>query len=308
MNADEALFKKHEITGIGLCVPDVIACARQYGELLGVGPWKFFEQQLDDGRHLRTAEAKMGRLNVELRQPMKGEPTNRFHHISIGPIEDFGGVLEDVKVFDVSVDLHENGSGSCHAMLDTTEMLGTRLEMHKVHDRHQDPFAEYAPTDSLVKIQDKDIVQLGIVVDDVERFADCYSRMFGIEDWSFLDFSPGAQWRGIYRGLPLSGQQFHIKAGLAMHGDMQIELLQPTWGVSTHMDFLKESGNGVHHVSFGQVPDHDELVTKLRAGGVEIEMAGEVGTGAWFTYFRSAHRLGTIFEMVGGDPGPEVRG
>lgn len=300
MNADKGLLTKHQITGIGLCVPDVIASARQYGELLGVGPWRFYEHQLDDGRHLRTAEAKMGRLQVELRQPTDGEPVNRFHNISIGSIEDFGGVLEDIKAFDVSVDLQESRSGSCHAMLDTSEMLGTRLEMHQISDRHQPPFAEYEAADSLVKVQDKEIVQLGIVVDDVERFASNYSRLFGIEDWSFLDFSPDEAWQGIYRDLPLSGEQFHIKAGLAMHGDMQIELLQPTWGVSTHMDFLKESGNGVHHVSFGQIPDHDELVTKLRAGGVEVEMAGEVGTGAWFTYFRSAHRLGTILEMVGG--------
>lgn len=301
MHNDNALFKNHDITGIGLCVPDVIATARQYGQLLGVAPWHFYDQCLDDGRYVRRATGQIGSLSVELRQPLDSEFVNRFHHISLGPIEDFGGVLEDARDLAVDVDLQTDGAtGSCHALLDTSDSLGAQLEFHKVNDQPHEPFAQYQPESaSLVKIGDREIVQLGIVVDDVQRFADGYSKLFGIENWSFLEFTPTPEWRGVYRDLPLAGAQFHIKAGLAMHGDMQIELLQPVSGISTHMDFLRRHGCGVHHLSFGPIADHDELVSKLNEAGLEVEMAGEVGTGAWFTYFRSAERLGTILEMVG---------
>lgn len=297
---DAELLKQHEITGIGLCVPDMIGSARNYGKLFGVGPWQFFDQQLDDGRHLRKASGRIGRLSIELREPLGDEPVNRFHHISLGTLKDFDRVLESMKALPVPVDIQKDAANdSCQALFDTRDRLGAFLEIHNVGGEQSEPFAEYAPEDCLVNVKDKEVIQLGIVVDDIERFASSYSDLFGIEDWNFPEFSPTPAWHGIYRDLPMTGARFRLKAGLAMHGKMQVELLQPISGVSTHMDFLNRCGCGIHHVSFGLIPDHDALVSKLHAGGMEIEMAGQVGAGAWFTYLRCADQLGTIYEMVG---------
>lgn len=294
------LFKQHEITGIGLCVPDVIGSARNYGRLFGVGPWQLFEQRLDDGRHSRKATGRIGRLSIELREPLGDEPANRFHHISLGAIEDFDGMLESMRALPAPVDIQKDAaSDSCQALFDTRDRLGAFLEIHNTGGEQAAPFAEYATEDYLVNVQDKEVIQLGIVVDDIQRFASNYTDLFGIEDWDFPEFSPTPAWHGIYRDLPMTGARFRLNAGLAMHGKMQVELLQPVSGVSTHMDFLNRYGNGIHHVSFGLIPDHDALVSKLQGGGIEIEMAGQVGAGAWFTYLRCADQLGTIYEMVG---------
>ena len=63
------------------------------------------------------------------------------------------------------------------------------------------------------------------------------------------------------------------------------------------MEFLNRHGEGVHHVSFGEIDDHDEIVAALREHGIGMEMQGNVEDCFAFTYTDTQHDMGTIFEF-----------
>ena len=85
-------------------------------------------------------------------------------------------------------------------------------------------------------------------------------------------------------------------------GDLQIELLEPVKGPSTYMEFLKTQGQGIHHLSFDRIEDHDEMISGFKAIGIETESTGLIGGSIAFTYLSSQKDLGTIFEALKVDP------
>ena len=100
--------------------------------------------------------------------------------------------------------------------------------------------------ESTVKLELFDHV--GLVVKDVKATSESWSAKLGITDWRFTD-------AGIL-------QLAHAKIG-----PMQYELLAPVEGKeSLWADFLKERGEGLHHICH-TVPDVEEAVKKLVAEG-----------------------------------------
>ena len=141
----------------------------------------------------------------------------------------------------------------------------------------------------------KPIIQIGFVVHDAVKMARRYSEILGVGPWSFVD---GKARDFILHGKILKNQDCGLRLALADLGRMQLELIQPLHGPSTHMSFLKEQGEGIHHVSFGVVEGHDSIVSSLTAKGIGIEMQGLVGEVPTFTYLATQQALGTIFEVV----------
>ena len=99
---------------------------------------------------------------------------------------------------------------------------------------------------------------------------------------------------------------FHVRAAFADLGDMQIELLEPIKGPGTHMEFLKNFGQGIHHVSFGESEDHNEVVSIMQSNGIDIEMNGILGGAVRFTYMATQKELGTIYEVIKTDHNVEM--
>ena len=94
-----------------------------------------------------------------------------------------------------------------------------------------------------------------------------------------------------------------VRAATANLGKIQIELLQPLCGPSTHMESLNRQGQGVHHLSFGGVRDHDQIISSLEKEGIETESTGIIGGVSTFTYLATQDELGTILELGKGKPG-----
>jgi hypothetical protein len=68
------------------------------------------------------------------------------------------------------------------------------------------------------------------------------------------------------------------------------------------MEFLKTHGQGVHHISFDIVDDHDAIVSAMAEAGVEVEMSGIIGGSHRFTYLATQDTLSTVLECVKEDP------
>jgi hypothetical protein len=142
-----------------------------------------------------------------------------------------------------------------------------------------------------VDLRGKQIVKIGIVVEDVEKTAARYSELFGVGPWAVHEFS----WTNtILHGKPLGSAEVVVKGALADLTGLELELLQPVAGPSSHREFSERHGQGVHHISFGHVDDADELLAAFRKAGYEIEMSG-VRDGAETVYYMATQEdLGTI--------------
>jgi hypothetical protein len=150
----------------------------------------------------------------------------------------------------------------------------------------------------MVNLAGKEIKQVGIVVANAEETARNYQDFLGVGRWTLLDLKPD-QWSDctLY-GANASGNKCHLKVAIAHLRDLQIELIEPVTGASTHKDFMLTHGQGIHHLSFGECKDYDDIVSSMTNNGIDIEMSGVLGGATRFTYFSTQNELGTIFEVI----------
>jgi hypothetical protein len=319
--------KEKRIVKIGIVVHDAVETAKRYSALFDVGPWTFSDQvptditdhgkQMDAGAFcLRCGTATLGRRTIELIQPLYGKsPYKDFlgsrgegiHHVSFSEIEDPDACIRALAHNGITAEMAIKMEGCPNCVyLDTQEILGTVFEIKGPADAQASatphPWGNYQPSSPVpVSIEGKEIVQLGIVVRDVEKAAKAYWHILGIGPWVFADVRTGDQ-KGVLHGVQHSDSKTHIKVATADTEDIQFELLQPVGGASSHMDFLNSQGTGIHHVSFGDVADHDQIVSAMQDEGIGIEMQGVLGDSITFTYFATQRNLGTIYEVLKIDP------
>jgi hypothetical protein len=98
-----------------------------------------------------------------------------------------------------------------------------------------------------------------------------------------------------YNGKPVEKACF--LTAMADVGHLQIELIQPVEGDLPYSDFLKEHGEGLHHVGHIHVPDIDTAVRALESRGYPCIFAGST-PGTKFAYVDMSKSLGVIVELV----------
>ena len=311
-----------EIKAIGLVVPDAIVTARNYAHLFGACSWEFFDLELENSpadrnpgnrSTVRMASTSFGGLKLNLIQPLEGEDSHsRFltehgpgiHHVSFGVTYDHDDRVGRLESAGIGIDMQANiAGGPVFTYADTQQALCTRFEIVQTPSvpgtNVLAPWGDFnTEQKGVVDLTGNQLVQVGFVVDDVERVADQYRKLLGIEDWNFVEFKSTDTWQGVFHDIPVTGMDFQIRGALAQSGKIQLELLEPVYGTSTHNDFLMQHGPGIHHVSFGIISDYNGILSAMQNDGVVVEMGGELAGGIWFTYLQTQQPLGTIFEIV----------
>lgn len=324
-------LKGMEINQVGIVVQDAAKTAKRYSEIFGLGPWVFLdlvptdmilhdERLRDMESCIRIALANLGRIQLELIQPMYGPSTHMeflkehgegIHHLSFGMVDNHDPFVDALKEKGIGIEMQGLlGGVVTFTYMATQKELGAIFEVVRRHQTGVQstlkPWGTYTPQGpGLLNIKGKEIVQVGIVVKDAERAAQRYWEILGIGPWLLIDFKPPHVSNGLLHGISMSDVDIHVRAAIADHGKVQFELLEPVIGPSTHMEFLKRHGEGIHHVSFGEVDDHDEVVSALESHGIGIEMTGLLGGAATFTYMATQKDLAAIFELVKIHPGIE---
>ncbi len=136
----------------------------------------------------------------------------------------------------------------------------------------------------------KKVMQVGLVVKDLDASVRKQWDEFGIGPWAIYEFDPARMKNLTVRGKPV---EHAMRMALAMIGDVMWELIQPLDDKSIYAEFLKEHGEGIHHILFG-VDDFHGAEARLRAKGHEVFQGGEIGDipYALFRYEgEPAHRL-----------------
>jgi len=141
------------------------------------------------------------------------------------------------------------------------------------------------------------ILQIGTVVKDcdatVRKFADDY----GIGPWNIYEFNPDTVSDMIIEGKPVN---YAMRLALCNIGNVQWEIIQPKDDISLYARFLKEHGEGLHHVAF-DTENYEETVEFYKKKGKPVFQGG-TWKGLTYTYLDSLNDLGIVAEIYKLDP------
>ena len=141
-----------------------------------------------------------------------------------------------------------------------------------------------------------DIVQIGIVVEDMEKTKQAMRTVFGLES--------EAGGESLYRGCMYRTEGETVDAPVisAFYNffNIQLEFLQPVGETpSVWRDYLDKGQFGLHHIRF-DVDDNDRITELMKERGISIWMEGQslINPKAKFTYYDSLDELGFVIEVV----------
>jgi methylmalonyl-CoA/ethylmalonyl-CoA epimerase len=137
------------------------------------------------------------------------------------------------------------------------------------------------------------VCQVGLIVRDIERSIETYSRVFGTPKPEIVVTDGPEIAHTRFKGQPTDAR---AKLAFFEMGQVSLELIEPVGGPSTWQEFLDEKGEGVHHIAF-IVEDTDEAVKFLEEEGVGVVQQGDY-TGGRYTYLDSASALGVVLELL----------
>lgn len=108
------------------------------------------------------------------------------------------------------------------------------------------------------------ISHVGIVVEDCEKAAAWWERVFGVGPFSTEIYTLDESTHFRFKGEPAYAR---MKASIAYSGKVFVELVEVLEGESPHTEFLRQHGEGLQHVAFS-VKDIDQVVQKLAKEGI----------------------------------------
>lgn len=120
---------------------------------------------------------------------------------------------------------------------------------------------------------------IGYVTRDIERTMGSLQKYFGLG--SFKKLAPD-YFNRRYRGKP---GDFKTQLAFARAGNIVYELIEVLQGETIYEDFLREHGEGIHHLGY-EISDLAKWTEAYRKVGVEPIMSGE-RTGLKWAYFNT---------------------
>ena len=137
--------------------------------------------------------------------------------------------------------------------------------------------------------------QIGIVVKDLDKAVEAYSSLFGVGPWKAVDL-PGID--ATMRGEPV---EYNMRIALVKVGCIVLELIQVLEGETIHKEFLREKGEGIHHIAL-LVDDLDKIVEEWEAAGIKVlQRSGlptQEGDPAGIAYMDTEDLVGIIIELA----------
>ncbi len=137
------------------------------------------------------------------------------------------------------------------------------------------------------------ILQVAVVVNDCDATARVYWEKYGIGPWAIYEFNPDTVSNMI---LDDKKEGYSMRLALTDVGGVQWELIQPRDDKSIYASFLKESGEGLHHVAFSTQNDYQETMKFFRDQGHRIVQGGTFA-GLTYTYLDTEEDLKVISEI-----------
>jgi len=133
--------------------------------------------------------------------------------------------------------------------------------------------------------------QVGVVVKSIDETIKYYEKVFGFGPWEtrYVDY-PNATYYGEIAGYRGKRAFFYL-------GPIQIELIELIDGKTIHEAFLKEKGEGVHHIAI-EVNNLEESERSAEKAGLKVIQSFTRPDGSGFAYLDTDRTGGLIFELI----------
>ena len=138
-------------------------------------------------------------------------------------------------------------------------------------------------------------VQIGIVVEDLDRTTNLLSKLFGIGPFHFIEWPNRPDSKYWYRGQE---EHIRIRQAFVQVGSVELEFIQPLEGErNAYRQFLDEKGGGMHHLLF-EVDQLDAITSELEKDGIEVLQAGTgIRPGTRWALLDTAKLVGLFLEL-----------
>ncbi|MCA1948265.1 MAG: VOC family protein [Armatimonadetes bacterium] len=140
------------------------------------------------------------------------------------------------------------------------------------------------------------VVQVGIVVRDIDRAREVFSKVLGVPVPDVIETAGQETAHTVYRGQPTDAR---AKLAFFHTGTCAIELIEPIGGPSTWREQLENHGNSIHHIAF-QIRGMDGAIRSLEALGAETVQRGDY-TGGRYAYVDMTDAVGAVLELLEND-------
>ena len=292
-----AKVKCKGINQIAIVVEDLELVAKNYWEIMGIGPWAIFDWEAPlvyDRKYQgkaawareRIALVQVGGVQLELVQPVDGPSLYRdwldehgegIHHMNF-LVDDVDEATE-ILVKEGFPSLQSGKFGpkdqrGAYNYLDIKPLRAIWEPVHMGEEIGAEPImfpATNGESPAIVKC--KGINQIAIVVENLELVAKNYWDILGIGPWAIFDWEAPLVYDRKYHGKAAWARE---RIALVQVGDVQLELVQPVDGPSIYRDWLVEYGEGIHHMNF-LVDDVDEAADILVKAGFPSLQSGKFG-------------------------------
>ncbi len=156
----------------------------------------------------------------------------------------------------------------------------------------KDGEAKAIPDDQIIL---QAITHVCVAVDDVEKTAKLYSRLFGIGPWTVRQVHTPSS-RAKVHGKPTS---YTLNFGYAKAGAITLELVETVQGDSVYREFLERHGEGIHHIGFNAPTPLDAELAKWKALGIEaLQVNYRDDPRYGWAYMDTSALVGCLLEIV----------
>ena len=140
------------------------------------------------------------------------------------------------------------------------------------------------------------ISHVGIVVEDCEKAAAWWERVFGVGPFSTDVYTLDETTHFRFKGEPAEAR---MKASIAYSGRVFVELVEVLEGESPHTEFMRAHGEGFQHLAFS-VTDIRKVVADLEPEGLRPILEYEFQTVQGGRSFRVQEVYLNSADYVGG--------
>ena len=137
------------------------------------------------------------------------------------------------------------------------------------------------------------VTQIGLVVENIEKAAENYADILGMEVTDIITTDPLEKANTRFQGSPTEAR---AKLAFFRMDNITIELIEPIDGPSTWQESLEQNGPGVHHIAFN-VDDMRQTVQFLEQKGATMVQRGDF-TGGSYAYVDASNQLHVILELL----------
>ena len=142
------------------------------------------------------------------------------------------------------------------------------------------------------------VVQIGMVVDDIEKATRAWAEFLGMEEPAIITTDEYPVTKTQYRGAPSKARC--RQSFFSLGSQVNLELIEPDREPSYWRECLDRDGPGVHHIAFF-VEGMAEKSVMLEAHGMPLTMKGE-WKGGRYAYHDASDKLHMVLELLEDDP------